>query len=380
MLAVHMQLFAFPSLARWNPSAYGDLSGLNFGVWLVTTVLADGKFIAIFAMLLGVSIVMQSGRADGAPAWRVHLRRMVALLALGLAHAYGLWYGDMLVPLALCGTAVFVARRLPAVWLLVIGGLLFTVASILSWWLVWSTARTDPVAIQLWREQWTPGPWTIGYELTVYRAGWWEQMAHRAPTAWATESWEFITRLFWQMTGLMLIGMALFKLGVLSALRSRTVYAVMAILGFGSGTLLTALALRRSAQTGWDLLDFALISQQLHYWGNFFTALAWVAVVMLLCQHGRALRPIAAVGRTALSNYLLQSVVCTTIFYGHGLGLFGRVDRSGQLALVLAVWVFELLLSAVWLRFFAIGPVEWATRWFIFGRRPKLLRWSAGVA
>ena len=69
MLAVHIQLFAFPSLARWNPTAYGDFSGINWWVWVVTSVLADGKFIAIFAMLLGASIVMQS--ADrAAPAWR----------------------------------------------------------------------------------------------------------------------------------------------------------------------------------------------------------------------------------------------------------------------------------------------------------------------
>jgi len=64
MLATHIQLFAFPSLARWNPTAYGDLQGLNWWVWLATSVLADGKFIAIFAMLLGVSIVMLAGGAE----------------------------------------------------------------------------------------------------------------------------------------------------------------------------------------------------------------------------------------------------------------------------------------------------------------------------
>src|SRR2546426_11111918 len=101
MLAVHIQLFAFPSLARWNPTAYGDLRGLNWWVWLATFVLADGKFIAIFAMLLGASIVMQSADRAG-PAWRAHVRRMAALLVLGLAHAYLLWYGDMLVSLAVC--------------------------------------------------------------------------------------------------------------------------------------------------------------------------------------------------------------------------------------------------------------------------------------
>src|SRR5215831_17301679 len=93
MLAVHIQLFAYPSLARWNPTAYGDLHGLNWWVWLATSLLADGKFIAIFAMLLGASIVMQADRAGGAVR-RAHLRRMAVLLVLGLLHAYLLWYGD----------------------------------------------------------------------------------------------------------------------------------------------------------------------------------------------------------------------------------------------------------------------------------------------
>src|SRR5437867_12329749 len=89
MLATHIQLFAFPSLARWNPTAYGDLRGVNWWVWLATSVLADGKLIAIFAMLLGASIVMLPGRAGGhaIPAWRVHVLRMAALFVLGLLHA-----------------------------------------------------------------------------------------------------------------------------------------------------------------------------------------------------------------------------------------------------------------------------------------------------
>ncbi len=104
----------------------------------------------------------------------------------------------------------------------------------------------------------------------------------------------------------MLMGMALFKLGVLSAARSRAFYLRMASLGFGAGLLLIALGLWRSFATGWDLLDFVLVSQQLHYWGDLFVALGWVALVMLLCQRGWPLRSVAAVGRMALTNYLLQ--------------------------------------------------------------------------
>jgi len=108
-------------------------------------------------------------------------------------------------------------------------------------------------------------------------------------------------------------------------------------------------------------------------------ALGWVAFVMILCQRGWQLGPVAAVGRMALTNYLLQTVICTTIFYGHGLGLFGQVDRAGQFAIVLAVWAFQLLASSAWLGYFALGPVEWAVRWLVYGRRPRLLRPSPAV-
>ena len=129
----------------------------------------------------------------------------------------------------------------------------------------------------------------------------------------------------------------------------------------------------RSFATKWDLLDYVLISQELRYWGDFLVALGWVAFVMLLCQRGWHLRPVATVGHGP-HNYLLQSLICTTIFYGHGLGLFGQVERAGQLAIVLAVWAFQLVASSAWLGYFALGPVEWMLRWVIYGRRPTFLR------
>jgi uncharacterized protein len=217
-------------------------------------------------------------------------------------------------------------------------------------------------------------------EVVQYQGGWADQMRHRVPAAREMHTWYFATRLFWQMTGLMLIGMALFRLGILSATRSRKFYRTMGAVGFGLGILLISLGLWRSVAMKWDLLDYVLISQELRYGGDFLVSLGWIALVMLLCQRGWQLRPLATVGRMALTNYLLQSVICTTIFYGHGLGLFGQVERAGQFAIVLAVWALQLLVSSAWLGYFALGPVEWVLRWFIYGRRPSLLRSSAALA
>ena len=129
--------------------------------------------------------------------------------------------------------------------------------------------------------------------------------------------------------GLMLLGMAFFKLGVLTAARSQAFYVRMALVGFGAGVLLISLAMWRSfATTG---------SCWITYWsarssvlGQPAGGLGWVALVMLICQCNWPVRMVASVGRMALSNYLLQTLICTTIFYGHGLGLFGRIERPAS--------------------------------------------------
>jgi uncharacterized protein len=382
MLATHIQLFAFPSLARWNPTAWGDLHGLNWWVWLATSLFADGKFITIFAMLLGASIVMLPARAcdRAVPAWRTHALRMAALLVLGLLHAYLVWYGDMLFALAVCGAVVFFFRRLSPRWLLVLGGGAFATASVLTVALTWSLAHGPAEELAAWKDHYTPRRVNMVAEVVQYQGGWADQMRYRVPAAREMHTWYFITRLFWQMSGLMLIGMALFRLGVLSAARSRSFYRVLAGAGFGAGILLISLGLWRSFAMKWDLLDYVLISQELRYCGDFLVSLGWVALVMLLCQRGWELRPLATVGRMALTNYLLQSVICTSIFYGHGLGLFGQVERASQIAIVLGVWGFQLLASSAWLGCFTLGPVEWVLRWLIYGRRPSLLRTSPAVA
>jgi len=202
----------------------------------------------------------------------------------------------------------------------------------------------------------------VAREIAAYRGGWAGQMAYRAPEAFQIETSQLVLRGLWQTSGLMLIGMGLFKLGVLTAARSTRFYAGMSALGFGVGGPLAWAGVARSRARGFDLDDFMLVGTQLSYWGDVALGLGFVGLVMLLCCLGWRARAVAAVGRTALSNYLLQTVLCTTIFYGHGLGLFGRVDRGGQLLTVLGVWTVQLTGSVWWTRRFAVGPLEWAWR------------------
>ena len=371
MAVANVPSFATVYAARANPTAYGALDGADWWAWLASYVLIDGRFTAIFGMTFGAGIAVLAERYTraGLPVARIHYRRMAGLIVLGLLHAYLLWYGDFLVSLALCGAVVFVFRELPPRRMLVLGVLIMAVATLIAV----EAARSMPAwsAEQEARIRvfWAPPADVLQREIDAYRGGWRAQMSQRVPAALARETVGFVTRSFWQMTGLMLIGMALFRLGVLSALRSSAFYAAVALGGFGLGVPLILFGVYENFASGWGLRRAMLIDGTINYWGGLFVGAAWVAVVMLACRHGARPGPVAAVGRLSLSNYLLQSLLFTTVFYGHGLGLFAQVGRAGQLMTALGVAIVGLLASMCWTRYFSVGPIEWVWRSVTLGRR-----------
>ena len=131
------------------------------------------------------------------------------------------------------------------------------------------------------------------------------------------------------------------------------------------------LGIGRNFAAGWTLEYSRFIGSLFNYWGSIGVSLGYIAIIMLIAQSGRGQRiiePFAAVGRMALSNYLFQTVAATLIFYGHGLGLFGQVERSGQLLIVLGIWSVQLIVSPLWLRYFHFGPAEWLWRSLTYGK------------
>ena len=186
----------------------------------------------------------------------------------------------------------------------------------------------------------------------------------------------------WRVSGLMLLGMALFKLGVFSAGRSRRFYLTLIAVAILVGIPVIGYGIRHNFANNWEAPYFFFHGLQFNYWASILVSLGWVGAVMLACQKGlsRLTRPFAAVGQTAFSNYILQTVICTTIFYGHGFGLFGEVDRVGQAGIVLVIWAFQLAISPIWLRHFHFGPLEWLWRSLVYLRKQPFRRASTAVA
>ena len=173
-------------------------------------------------------------------------------------------------------------------------------------------------------------------------------------------------------TGLMMIGLALFKSGFLSGARSLRAYAVTL------STAATALVVVAWLEWGQVMngaesplaggVDFLL---------NPLIGLGYASVLILLWKAGHAgvLSPLAAAGRMAFTNYLTQSLMMTTLFYGgRGFGLMGQVDRPALWGIVVAVWALQLVWSALWLRRFQMGPLEWLWCSLTEGRRLPIRR------
>lgn len=170
----------------------------------------------------------------------------------------------------------------------------------------------------------------------------------------------------WRAGGLMLMGMALYRWGILTGSRSRRFYFGMAFLGLAFGLPVVSWGATQNFANNW-MMEFSKVGPgtQYNYWGSLFVSAGFIGLLMLFAR-SRALpwlqNALAAVGRTALTNYLLQTILATAIFYGHGLGLFGSVERVGQIGIVVAIWVVQLVVSPLWLRYYRFGPFEWLWR------------------
>jgi len=381
ILVMNIQSFSMIFAAYMNPTAFGDFSGINRWVWIVCHVLADQKFMTLFSLLFGAGIALMTGKAEatGRHPARAHYQRMGWLLLLGLAHAYLLWFGDILVAYALCGMVAFWFRRLRPGWLLTWGLLAVSLPSLINLVAGLSLPFWPPDLLDALRHDWMPDAEHVAWELAVYRGSWLEQMTHRVPTAASFQTFVFVIWGGWRAGGLMLVGMALLKWGVLSAERSSRFYAAMLAAGLTLGLLVIVLGLRYNFAANWSIERSMFQGAQYNYWGSLFMALAYLALVMLFVKH-RWLQglqsSLTSVGQMALTNYLGQTLICTTLFYGHGLGWFGHVDRWQQLGLVFAIWLVLIALSNAWLRHFRQGPMEWLWRSLTYRRREPLLRSS----
>jgi uncharacterized protein len=355
-----------------------DYSGASRAAYWATTLVFDTKMLSIFSMLFGAGALIYSGKesAAGTSVARLWYRRNFWLLIIGLVHAYLIWAGDILVVYSLCGfILLWWTRKLPAWALVLLASAMFAIGGLLTVGLaaVFEALPAEEQAAE--SAMWQPTDDELADELAVYRDGYLGIVAHRAPEALLVQTYYFLFFLLWRAGGMMVLGQALMKQRVLTGERSNGAYLTMALVGYLVGLPIVWIGLAKL-----EAVEFAvperLVLDLYNYFGSIAVALGHVGLVLWLLRVWPTspwFDRLAAVGRIALTNYLLQSLICTTLFYGYGLGLFGRLDYAWQLAVVAAVWAFQLTFSTWWLQRFKFGPVEWLWRRLTYGRRPQLL-------
>ena len=175
----------------------------------------------------------------------------------------------------------------------------------------------------------------------------------------------------------MLVGMGLFKLGVFSAASSSKFYWSLLLGGVLIGIPLILVGYQRNVEAGFSADVTMFLNSQFNYVGSIFMALAWVGLVMLIIKAG-AMKwltgALSAVGQMALTNYLMQSILASLVFYGYGLGMYGALDRFGQQLVVVGIWTLQLIWSPIWLARFRYGPAEWLWRSLTYWRRQPMRR------
>jgi uncharacterized protein len=371
ILIINIQSFSMIQAAYLNPSAFGDLSGNNLWVWILSHVFADQKFMTLFSIMFGAGIILLTQRLESRnlKSAGLYYRRILGLFIIGILHAYLLWYGDILVVYALCGILIYLFRKLSAKRLVILGLLSLSACSLLYLFFGWSLQFWPQEAYQNMLTFWKPAIDEVNREIAQYQGGWLDQMEHRVPASLSFQTFVFLIWAGWRAGGLMLIGMALYKWGIIIAHRTTKFYITGLLIGIIVGIPLVVWGVISNFKADWSLNYSMYFGCQFNYWGSIFVSFAYICLIMLICKAQRfkfALTPFATAGRMALTNYLLQTIICTTIFYGHGFGLFGNVSRTGQIGMVFIIFIFQLIISPIWLKYFRFGPFEWLWRSFTY--------------
>ncbi len=386
-----------------------------------TITFGTGKFYPLFSLLFGMGLAIQWRRAHeaGRSLWGTGVRRLIILGTIGLAHALLLWYGDILFLYSTAGVVLLLLVRARPRTLARIGAVMLSVSVLLSAGLgvlmvtmdqasqtADAAAGNPPAAAPpeptaeatestplkaekfpiggpfgrlmeaMQSEQAREGPrspiW-IETEREAYREGPFLQAFLFRGMTWLFFLIYAALGMWWHIVAMFLLGAALLKAGLFAPERRRwhvRFLTLGALVGLPAA-IATAVLPSLLPTSGAMLLVGPLMLL-----GGPLLSLGYLSGITILVESGK-LRPVtsalASVGRMALTNYLLQTLLATGVFYWWGLGLFGRVGEFRAMLLVLGIYLCQIPLSMLWLRVFRFGPMEWLWRSLTYLRPQPML-------
>ncbi|WP_373521449.1 DUF418 domain-containing protein [Aquiflexum sp.] len=381
-----------------NPSILGGDKGLNLYTWMATNLLFEGTMRALFSLLFGVGMFIFLDRivkkGAGINAADIYFRRITWLLVFGLIHGYLLlWVGEILYNYALMGFLVYSFRQMVPKKLIITGLLLFCIGTGWNYYEYqkdkeWfskvqqaevSIASSQELTNELKsaKDSWEKreaknSPEATEKFIEEMQKGYFSVVKHLGPIMYDFNVTDPYRGDLWDVLSMMLIGIALFKWGLLSGEKPASKYWLMVGIGYPIGIAINYYEMQLILDAEFSTLSFSQ-SNITYYWGRFFVAMAHVGLIMLFCKSplfAWLKTSLAAVGKMALTNYMMHSVICMFIFTGVGFGLFGQLERFELLYVVFSIWIVQLIVSPIWLRYYHFGPMEWVWRSLSYRQKP----------
>jgi uncharacterized protein len=364
ILIMNITSFSQISMAYMNPTIGAGLEGYNQYFHGFNYIFADTRFMSIFSMLFGAGVVLFTQRieAKGKRVAALHYKRMFWLLLFGLIHAYFIWVGDILVTYAICGSLVFFFRKKSIRTLFIMAVILFLIPISLKFMTYYGMPAD---ALESTFAFFHPSAEQIASQTQAMRGSYLEQMPLRVEDAIQIQTLVFMIEMFWRASAMMLLGMILYRKGILSAEKSTAYYKKLMWVGFVPGLILSGIGLSQVYASEWNAAYVKNIGANYKFVSGLFMALGYIGLVIWCYKKGifkKFQNRLRATGRMAFTNYIGMSVICTLLFNGHGLGLFGTLDRLQQFLIVISVWVLILIISPLVLKNYRLGPLEWLWR------------------
>ncbi len=372
ILAVNAITFAMPEPVMMNPSLQpGGLEGEAAAAWQTMHVFFQDKMRTLFSMLFGASLFLIGGERSDLTRGKLLRKRLFWLGLFGLAHGLFFWFGDILLLYALTGLVVLLVRSWSAKRLLIVGVALNVTLSALYVGAIALMRMVPPEALA--DMNWDASPQRIAEMIAEY------QGTALETTLTLMGSWvsvvPFMAIGFIPATAaLMMIGMGLYKSGFLAGRAPAWVYGLFIALGAGSVWLI------HGESSAVIAAGFPMVETLMRPANTFLSplvSLAYASALILLARFGLKLilTPLARAGQMAFTNYLTQTLIMTTIFYGgRGLGYFGQVGWPEMWMFIIGIWVVQLIWSPLWLSRFTMGPLEWVWRRLTYGKGVALKR------
>ncbi len=352
ILLLNISAFGLPKAAYLNPAWSGSATLSDAWTWALLDLLAQVKFLTLFALLFGAGLQLLLPRGK-----RWIQSRLTLLALLGFIHGLFFWDGDILLAYALVGLVSWrMVREAHHVKSLFNTGVVLYLTGIAVLVLLGMISGTAA------NRSWVPDAANLQYEQYWKLHGGMEAVSNRADML-SDNLLALGAEYGWQLAGMMLMGAALMRSGWLKGQFSLRHYRRTGALLVAAGMAVNLPAIFAQWYLAWDYRWCAFLLQAPRELSAPLQAIGYAALAWgywpQLCRF-RLVGAIACVGRMALTNYLLQTLICTTLFYH--LGLFMRFDRLQLLAFVPPIWAVNLLVSSLWLRRFRQGPVEWLWR------------------